>query len=111
MQYCFRSYPSCRLIPLQKAPSEIRPIGIGEVLRRIIGGKALVTEIRPEIVECAVCLQVCAGQKAGFEAAAHAMNDIFNEAESDAVLFIDAANAFNSINHKAMTTIYNLCCR
>ena len=46
----------------------------------------IVTEIRPEIVDCAGSIQVCAGQKAGCEAAAHAMNDIFNEAETDAVL-------------------------
>ena len=103
------AYIACRLIPLQKAPSGIRPIGIGEVLRRIIG-KAIVTEIRPEIIDCAGSVQVCAGQKAGCEAAAHAMNDIFQEAETDAVLFIDASNAFNSINRKALIhNIQHLC--
>lgn len=34
------------------------------------------------------------------------MRDIFDEAETDAVLFIDAANAFNSLNRKAM--IHNI---
>ena len=29
-------YTSCRLIPLEKKPG-IRPIGVGEVLRRLIG--------------------------------------------------------------------------
>ena len=89
------AYTSCRLIPLQKAPSGIRPIGIGEVLRRIIG-KAIVTEIRPDIIEAAGSIQVCAGQKAGCEAAVHAMNEIFDDENTDAVLFIDASNAFNS---------------
>ena len=44
------AYTANRLIPLEKAPNGIRPIGIGEVLRRIIG-KAIVTEIKPEIME------------------------------------------------------------
>ena len=35
------AYTANRLIPLEKAPTGIRPIGIGEVLRRIIG-KAIV---------------------------------------------------------------------
>ena len=99
------AYTSCRLIPLQKEPSGIRPIGIGEVLRRIVG-KAIVNEIRPEIINAAGSIQVCAGQKAGCEAAAHAMREIFEEEETDAVLFIDASNAFNSINRKAM--IHNI---
>ena len=94
-------YIANRLIPLLKAPSGIRPIGIGEVLRRIIG-KAVITEIKPEIMESSGCLQLCGGQKAGCEAAAHAMRDIFDEEETDAVLFIDASNAFNSLNRKAL---------
>ena len=57
--------------------------------------------IRPEIINAAGSIQVCAGQKAGCEAAAHAMREIFEEEETDAVLFIDASNAFNSINRKA----------
>lgn len=95
------AYVANRLIPLLKAPTGIRPIGIGEVLRRIVG-KAVITEIKPEIMESAGCLQLCAGQKAGCEAAAHAMRDIFEEEETDAVLFIDASNAFNSLNRKAL---------
>jgi len=94
-------YIANRLITLLKAPSGIRPIGIGEVLRRIIG-KAIITEIKPEILESSGCLQLCGGQKAGCEAAAHAMRDIFSEEQTDAVLFIDASNAFNSLNRNAL---------
>ena len=99
------AYTSCRLVPLLKEPTGIRPIGIGEVLRRKIG-KAIIGEIKPEIMESAGCLQLCAGQKAGCEAAAHSMKDIFEEEDTDAVLFIDASNAFNSINRAAM--IHNI---
>ena len=95
------AYVSCRLVPLEKQPSGVRPIGIGEVLRRIVG-KAIVAEIKPDLAESAGCLQLCAGQKAGCEAAAHAMRDIFAEEETDAVLLIDASNAFNTLNREAL---------
>ena len=95
------AYTSCRLMMLNKMPTGIRPIGIGEVLRRIVG-KAILGEIKEDLIESAGSLQVCAGQKAGCEAAAHAMGEIFKEENTDAVLFIDATNAFNSLNREAM---------
>ena len=58
---------------MEKESNGVRPIGIGEVLRRIIG-KAIVTEIKPDLATNAGCLQLCAGQPAGCEAAAHAMS-------------------------------------
>ena len=94
------AYLSCRLIPLDKKPG-VRPIGIGETLRRIIG-KAIISTIKPKIMESAGSLQLCAGQQAGCEAAVHAMSMIFAEDETDALLFVDASNAFNSINRKVM---------
>ena len=95
------AYAASRLVPLEKEPSGIRPIGIGEVLRRIVG-KTIVAEIKPEIMESAGSLQLCGGQKAGCEAAAHAMRQIYEAEETDAVLFIDASNAFNSLNRQAL---------
>ena len=53
-----------RLIPAKKQPDGCRPIGIGEVLRRIIG--KCINEVVNEDVKTAVGnLQVCAGQRAG----------------------------------------------
>ena len=49
---------------------------------------------------------MCAGHSSGAEAAIHAMHDIFDENETEAVLLIDAENAFNSINRNAM--IHNI---
>ena len=89
LQTNIEAYTACRLIPLEKKPSGVRPIGIGEVLRRIIG-KAVIAEIKPDLIESAGCLQLCAGQQLGCEAAAHAMAEIFREEETDAVLLIDA---------------------
>ena len=94
------AYLSCRLIPLDKQPG-VRPIGIGETLRRIIG-KTIIATIKPKIMESAGSLQLCAGQKAGCEAAVHAMTMIFAEDQTDALMFVDASNAFNSINRKVM---------
>ena len=52
-------YTSCRLIPLDKNPG-IRPIGVGEVLRRIVG-KTIAGFLKEEIKEAAGPLRVCAG--------------------------------------------------
>ncbi|XP_028417275.1 uncharacterized protein LOC114541674 [Dendronephthya gigantea] len=93
------TFLACRLIPLDKNPG-VRPIGIGEVLRRIIG-KSIVFA-KPQIMDSAGDLQLCAGQQSGCEAAVHAMSKIFEEEETDAVLLVDATNAFNSINRKIM---------
>ena len=45
------AYTANRLIPLEKNPTGVRPIGIGEVLRRIIR-KAIITELKPDLIEC-----------------------------------------------------------
>ena len=101
---CLEAYLSCRLIPLDKKPG-VRPVGIGEVLRWIIV-KAIIFIIKPHIIDSAGDLQLGAGQPAGCEAAVHAMSEIFAEEETDAVLLVDAANAFNSINR--MVLLHNI---
>ena len=90
----------CRLIPLDKCPG-LRPIGVGEVLRRI-AGKAVMAVVKEDVQTSAGSLQVCAGQAGGCEAAIHGMRTVFEDEETDAILLIDAANAFNSINRDAM---------
>ena len=54
--------------------------------------------------------QLIAGQEAGAEAAIHAMQDIFANEDTEAVLLIDAENAFNSINRKVMLHNLNFIC-
>ena len=89
-----------RLIPLDKNPG-IRPIAIGEVIMRIIG-KCVMEVIREDIKEAAGNLQVCAGQRAGGEAAIHAVKRMYEDTECEAVILVDAENAFNSINRESM---------
>ena len=42
-----------------------------------------------------------AGQDAGCEAAVHAMSNIFQEESTEAMIFVDASNAFNNLNRQA----------
>jgi len=47
-------------------------------------------------------LQMFAGKPAGSEAAVHAMKTIFAEEDTQGVILVDAANAFNSMNRTAL---------
>ena len=99
---------ACRLIALDKNPG-VRPIGICEVPRRIIA-KAVLAVTRSDLLENAGLLQLCAGQKAGVESAIHAMQQCFEEPQTEGVLLVDASNAFNSINrHAALLNARSLC--
>ena len=102
------AFVACRLIALDKCPG-VRPIGVGEVVRRIVG-KAVLATVKMDILETAGPLQLCAGQDAGCEAAIHAMRSVFSEEGTEAVLLVDASNAFNSLNRKvALHNIPLLC--
>ena len=95
---------ACTLIPLNKNPG-VRPIGIGEILRRIIG-KIVMKVLKIDVTDSAGALQLCAGQTAGCESAVHGMVDIWNEITTEGVLQVDASNAFNSINRNLL--IHNI---
>ena len=99
---------SCRLIALDKNPG-VRPIGIGEVVRRIIA-KAILSLVSGDVQDAAGSLQLCAGQKDGAEAAVHAMNKAFNKSDCEAIFLVDESNAFNSLNRQvALRNIRALC--
>lgn len=99
---------ACRLIALDKNPG-VRPIGIGDTTRRIIA-KAILTVTRLDIQEAAGSLQLCAGQISGIEAAVHAVDSLFQQEETEAILLVDASNAFNSLNRlSALHNINRLC--
>ena len=99
---------ACHLIALDKCPG-VRPIGIGEAVRGVIG-RAAATTIGEDIQAAAGPLQVCAGHLAGCEAAVHAMRQVFESPETEAVILVDTSNAFNTLNWKvALQNINSLC--
>ena len=99
------AFVACRLIPLNKCPG-VRPIGVGEVPRRIIVNAVLSLDIQ----DAAGPLQVCAGQEGGCEAAVHAMRQLFAEQGVQGALLVDASNAFNTINRQAaLHNIKSIC--
>ena len=89
---------SCRLVALDKQPG-VRPIGISEVVRRI-AAKAILKVVGRDVEEACGHLQKCSGCPAGLEAAVHAMQQIFQEEDTEGILLVDAKNAFNSLNRE-----------
>ena len=99
---------ACRLIALDKNPG-VRPIGICEVIRRILA-KAALSVIKNDIIDAAGPLQLCAGQPSGAEAAIHAVRSWFEDENTEGILLVDASNAFNSLNRQAaLRNIQHLC--
>ena len=111
---CLEEYNAGRLVPLDKGAAKdgtpgVRPIGIGEMLKRLIG-KLLIHVVKKDITDAAGPLQTCSGLKAGIEAAIHAMRGKFGDDESEGILLVDAENAFNKLNRKtALQNIKVLC--
>ena len=104
MRYCendgsLEAFLACKVIPLSKN-SGVEPIGIGKVIRRILG-RAVKTTFRRNILESAGDLQLCAGQRAGCEAAVHALSTIFSQGGSNAMLLV-GTDVFSRINRNVM---------
>lgn len=98
----------CRLIALDKCPG-VRPIGVCETVRRVIS-KAILMVTKDDLREAAGALQLCAGQTSGIEAAIHAVRSTFSDDESEAILLVDASNAFNYLNKQvALRNVRHLC--
>ena len=93
------SLANSRIIALNKNAG-IRPIGIGEVLRRLMG-KVVASTLKKDVQISVGPLQTCTGLKSGSEAAVHAMREYFDTEECEGILLIDAENAFNSLNRNA----------
>ena len=87
----------------------LRPITVGEIIRRIID-KALVHILKEDIIRSVGNLQVCTGHESGCETAIHAISQIFNKKDSEAVLLIGASNAFNAVNSKLFLQNVSMIC-
>ena len=100
---------ACTLVALDKCPG-VRPIGICETVRKIVT-KAVLFMAKGDLQEVvAGSRQLCAGQIAGTEAAVHAMRSIYSNEGTEAVLLVDASNAYNALNHGvALSNVHFLC--
>ena len=67
----YRALMACRLIPLDKQPG-VRPVGIGEVYRRLLAKCVLIVCGHVATASCGNA-NLCVGLEAGIEGAAHAM--------------------------------------
>jgi hypothetical protein len=96
---------SARLVPLDKGGGSVRPIGIGEIWRRLCGKLAL-RVVRKRVQEVCGCLQVGAGFEGGCEAAVHAAQRAWELEDVEAMVLVDARNAFNKLDReRALTEI------
>ena len=96
------AFTASMLIALDKCRGVRPPIGVGEVIRRIVG-KAILSVIRCDI-------QDAAGQQAGCESAVHAMKEIFVNPDMKGILLVDANDAFNNLNRNAaLLNIKSIC--
>ena len=79
---------------------------MGEVLRRIVG-KMLISVIKDDIIDAVGPLQTCSGLRGGIEAAIHAMRKSYSYEETEAIMLVDAENAFNKLTEKLPCRILN----
>ena len=101
-------YDSCWLIGLHKCPV-VQPIGIGEVLRRIIG-RTFVKRVITELKVLGGDHQLCMGRKKGIEHAIVSLRAAFKDTDLEAILLIDTKHVCNSLNRNlALRKIENLC--
>eukprot|EP00978_Attheya_sp_CCMP212_P041079 scaffold231101_cov38-Attheya_sp.AAC.1 len=94
---------ACRLLSLNKWPG-IRPIGVGEVWRRLITKVNLMVTVEAAKAVCGDN-QLCVGLEAGVEGAIHAMRLIYEDHKMEedwGFLLVDASNAFNEGSRIAM---------
>ena len=66
---------------------------------------------KKDIQQAVGSLQLLPGQDASEEATIDAMNDLFQQKETKAALLVDAENAFNSLNRKAILHNMSITCR
>ena len=86
----------------------VRPIGIGEVLRRIIG-HTITKCVSQDLVQLGCNMQLCFGEKSGIESAIHSFSEKHGKSDTEALL-LDADNTFNSlIRELAMKKCEILC--
>jgi Reverse transcriptase (RNA-dependent DNA polymerase) len=94
---------ACRLVAIDKCPG-VRPIGIGELWRRLFA-KTVLSVCGKEAKNACGTDQLCAGLESGIEGGLHDITSLWEQKldeEEYGFLLIDASNAFNELNRIAM---------
>ena len=99
----YRSIVAGRLIGLDKCPG-VWPVGIGEILQRILGKCVLQACGEDETHACGVD-QLCSGLRCGIEGSIHVMTSLWEKHQEEVgwgVLLVDERNNLNEINQTVM---------
>ncbi len=95
---------SAPLAPLLKKDGGIRPVAIGEVLRRLVSKLAL-TKVRHKAATMLSPLQVGVGVPHGAEAIIHGLNRAIRDkdhiTQDSTLVLVDLENAFNMVSRQA----------
>ena len=93
---CLEAYSSCRLTHLNNEAG-VRPIGMGEFLC-LIRSKCTIKRIENKLHLLGANKHLCLGYKCGIEHVIHSRRSQYEKLENEAVLLLDAKNAFNCLN-------------
>lgn len=99
-------FAGASLVALPKPSGGVRPIAIGEVLRRLTG-KCLMATVRSELRSCFWPVQVGVGTPAGAELAVHTVRAWMHrqqESTGKVLVKLDFRNAFNEISRQAVVS-------
>ena len=79
--------------------SGVDPFQVEQFVQCVLG-KALLYTVGPDITDMRGSSLLCAGQDCCCEVKLYAVHHLFNSLQCEAVLFLDAQNAFNYLNHQ-----------
>lgn len=93
------------LLAINKKNNDVRPIAVGEILRRLVA-KCLCSHTKAKANSFLAPLQLGVGVRGACEAIVHAFNSLVESLSPScnpiAILLIDISNAFNSVNRSRL---------
>ena len=91
-----------RLVPIGKPDGGVRPIAVGELIRRL-AGKLLISRYQPEIAKSLCPVQLGVGVKGGAESIIHKVRSWSIQPPAfHGILQLDFSNAFNCLDRTKM---------
>ncbi len=99
---------SAPVTPLCKRDGGVRPIAVGETLRRLVGKlwmKRIASKAQTYLGDSQIGVAVKGGTEAVVHAVQRAATDLSNGRNDLAVLQLDLANAFNLVSHRAFLRV------